>query len=785
MSRDPEWRISIVAALLLAGTAWAQVPTVVLSPTERVGDAAVVNTALPGFKIKTVLGPAVSDGNNPLLPGNLYWSGMNTYSWANLEAWANVPRNFIEFLGDANPAPVTAPTVNFTNDGSGTQFPGVPAGGEQFGVRAEGFVVLPTGTHRLGLDATDQGYLWIGSQAVASSWYDTTIAPPGTPQVFDLVVTSPGTYPIRVEVFHQTTAAPTDTPHAHLYYVTDDGNADVGTGDLRVYQALLTGTYAWRSHGVIIPASRKVADNGQGGELGWNATLSLPGGTAAWPPAFNGGHGLTVSENDLGGLTTTASQVTQTPLFLNYSRPDIAPYSYNGRFYPENQNSLMDFTNYAAQVSGEPTYVSGSFAIAADGYIEFPAPGDYGLNTTTRDACSVWIGGQIVQCWYGDYDNVDGLENAKDRVPTCVHVDTAGIYDIRVQFCNHTYFPLLTFFQYLPDGTAALVNTPTGSSTPRSTVSVYRTLSGGDPASIYHNPVRLPLSAKAAELNAPGLSGLRAQFVKYTPASGDTNLRGGVGHDSFWSLPAIHDLLASALDHDPSAELRQQGTVVFDGIVPALDFGDPDYFIDSNPDPWPSASIASTDAFGARFTGHIGLKAGGHCFALFVNDAADVTIGGLNVARFGTWRDQSAWTVFYVWAPAEGMYPIEINYGNFNEAINGYNEAVLRLVEVDVPVTTFGNWVNVAPNVSTLRVLCSTPFADADQDGDVDQADFGTFQNCFTGGASGGQLPTACACFDRDGNGDVSSTDLTGFIQCFTGPSVRFNAQAPPPGCAP
>jgi len=67
-------------------------------------------------------------------------------------------------------------------------------------------------------------------------------------------------------------------------------------------------------------------------------------------------------------------------------------------------------------------------------------------------------------------------------------------------------------------------------------------------------------------------------------------------------------------------------------------------------------------------------------------------------------------------------------------------------------------------------ILCPDPFADADEDGDVDQDDFALFQLCYTG--TGGGVPDNCDCFNRDGDDDVDSTDYGKFENCASGPAV-------------
>jgi len=69
------------------------------------------------------------------------------------------------------------------------------------------------------------------------------------------------------------------------------------------------------------------------------------------------------------------------------------------------------------------------------------------------------------------------------------------------------------------------------------------------------------------------------------------------------------------------------------------------------------------------------------------------------------------------------------------------------------PITTEVDGVIVLPNLG-----CPDPFADADGDSDVDQVDFGLWQQCFTG--DGGAITESrCECFDRDRDGDVDSND--------------------------
>ncbi|MHC4442863.1 MAG: hypothetical protein ACYTA5_09730 [Planctomycetota bacterium] len=83
----------------------------------------------------------------------------------------------------------------------------------------------------------------------------------------------------------------------------------------------------------------------------------------------------------------------------------------------------------------------------------------------------------------------------------------------------------------------------------------------------------------------------------------------------------------------------------------------------------------------------------------------------------------------------------------------------------------------------TDYLCCYDPFADADNDGDVDQDDFALFQKCYVGDGAG--PPTAeCKCFDQVGTGlgtppddDVDDDDFQAFEQCAStsGPNVPHN----------
>jgi len=80
--------------------------------------------------------------------------------------------------------------------------------------------------------------------------------------------------------------------------------------------------------------------------------------------------------------------------------------------------------------------------------------------------------------------------------------------------------------------------------------------------------------------------------------------------------------------------------------------------------------------------------------------------------------------------------------------------------------------------------ICNEPFADADADTDVDQADFAILQQCYTGSADGHPPipsdPSYCGCFDRGsdspGDGDIDAYDVGAFELCAGGPGVPADA---------
>ncbi len=100
----------------------------------------------------------------------------------------------------------------------------------------------------------------------------------------------------------------------------------------------------------------------------------------------------------------------------------------------------------------------------------------------------------------------------------------------------------------------------------------------------------------------------------------------------------------------------------------------------------------------------------------------------------------------------------------------------------------FGSFLGYETSCASANcpVLCHTPiWADADQDGDVDQRDFGVFQSCYTWEfAPIAPGPEYCRCFDRDGNDRIDGMDFEAFTSCAIGPTVPWSTESTP-NCIP
>ena len=103
------------------------------------------------------------------------------------------------------------------------------------------------------------------------------------------------------------------------------------------------------------------------------------------------------------------------------------------------------------------------------------------------------------------------------------------------------------------------------------------------------------------------------------------------------------------------------------------------------------------------------------------------------------------------------------------------------MVQDNSPSNNSGRGISVIRANGQIAFIsaCHDPFADADGDHDVDQADFAVFQRCLNPG--GMRLGDECGCFDRpesgyaNGDGDLDPADFLAFQACISGPDVPAN----------
>lgn len=85
-----------------------------------------------------------------------------------------------------------------------------------------------------------------------------------------------------------------------------------------------------------------------------------------------------------------------------------------------------------------------------------------------------------------------------------------------------------------------------------------------------------------------------------------------------------------------------------------------------------------------------------------------------------------------------------------------------------------GEWLG--PDSVCTR-CCPKPFADGDQDGDVDMTDFAMFQACMNTGFPS-VMPAGCECWDVNSSGVIDDFDFTrAFVVCGTGPEVSADPE--------
>ena len=198
---------------------------------------------------------------------------------------------------------------------------------------------------------------------------------------------------------------------------------------------------------------------------------------------------------------------TDTPNEINY----VDTGEGGGNF--GNDRSVSNFNNAAMNPAGG----NDQFGIAASCYLDIPAAGTYAFGLNGDD------GMQVVDRWR-DRHHFPVRHRPQDFSPGFVHFAAPGLYEARVISWENGGGYSMECFQYMPDGSRALINSD------QATVKAYRTLASA--AAAAYDPTYLPLSAKAAPIDRGGDSGARAQLVNGDFAFPRTgNGDGGVGHE--------------------------------------------------------------------------------------------------------------------------------------------------------------------------------------------------------------------------------------------------------------
>jgi hypothetical protein len=136
-----------------------------------------------------------------------------------------------------------------------------------------------------------------------------------------------------------------------------------------------------------------------------------------------------------------------------------------------------------------------------------------------------------------------------------------------------------------------------------------------------------------------------------------------------------------------------------------------------------------------------------------------VANGGPNVLNYSV-SEQSGWLSV---SPESGS-----SVGEADPITVHFNAAGLSLGEYTASITVTSADAGNSPQVVSVTLTVAMSTADFDQDGDVDQADFGHLQGCLTGAGITQSTP---ACFDArlDGDEDVDAADFAIFASCLGG----------------
>jgi hypothetical protein len=151
---------------------------------------------------------------------------------------------------------------------------------------------------------------------------------------------------------------------------------------------------------------------------------------------------------------------------------------------------------------------------------------------------------------------------------------------------------------------------------------------------------------------------------------------------------------------------------------------------------------------------------------------------GTALAGFGIWAADGSTRGFVARLddfPTVGACCVRTGLGTGTCSVVGSSECA------ELSGTYLGDGMPCGPDAANCGDFCPVPFADADYDGDVDQADFGIFQACLTGVTPG--VPAGCECLNPISDQVIDDSDYLEFEKCVTGPAIPFDLDNPG-GCA-
>jgi hypothetical protein len=112
-----------------------------------------------------------------------------------------------------------------------------------------------------------------------------------------------------------------------------------------------------------------------------------------------------------------------------------------------------------------------------------------------------------------------------------------------------------------------------------------------------------------------------------------------------------------------------------------------------------------------------------------------------------------------------------VSHGEPDEIVISYDTADLPSAEITATVQISATNAVQSPQTIAIRLDILPPPGDQDRDGDVDQADFGVFQGCYTGPGRR-QTDPACRFARLDHDVDVDLNDFGVFQRCVSGPNI-------------